>query len=153
MVFGRDGASRIDADVVRAGFTALGERTAHELGAQLAVETLAVSFLEVAVEAMANAIREVSTRQGLDAAAFTLFCFGGAAGQHVCRVARAAGVRQVLVHPLASVLSAFGIGVAATARCRKAGMVLMPIMATPPLFRKMRRETFMVVLLREPKST
>ena len=41
----------------------------------------------------------------------------------------------------------FGIGVAATARCRNAGIVLMPIMATPPLFRKMRRETFMVVLL------
>src|ERR1700730_18501748 len=41
----------------------------------------------------------------------------------------------------------FGIGVAATARCRNAGIVLMPIMATPPLFRKIRRETFIVVLL------
>ena len=39
-----------------------------------------------------------------------------------------------------------GMGVAATARCRNAGIVLMPIMATPPLFRKMRRETFIVVL-------
>ena len=39
------------------------------------------------------------------------------------------------------------MGVAATARCRNAGIVLMPIMATPPLFRKMRRETFIVVLL------
>ena len=42
----------------------------------------------------------------------------------------------------------FGMGVAATARWRNAGIVLMPIMATPPLFRKMRRETFIVVLLR-----
>src|ERR1700674_192755 len=41
----------------------------------------------------------------------------------------------------------FGMGVAATARCRNAGIVLMPIMATPPLFRKMRRETFIAVLL------
>jgi hypothetical protein len=39
------------------------------------------------------------------------------------------------------------MGAAATARCKNAGMVLMPIMATPPLFRKMRRGTFMVVLL------
>ena len=37
-----------------------------------------------------------------------------------------------------------GPAVAATARCRNAGSVLMPIMATPPLFRNARRETAMV---------
>src|SRR3569832_660614 len=73
---------------------------------------------------MANAIRQVSTRQGLDAAEFTLFCFGGAAGQHACRVARAAGMRKVLVHPLASVLSAFGIGVADRLAMRRASLRL-----------------------------
>jgi hypothetical protein len=40
----------------------------------------------------------------------------------------------------------FGMGVAATARCRKAGIVLMPIIATPPLFRKTRLDTFIVLL-------
>jgi 5-oxoprolinase (ATP-hydrolysing) len=78
----------------------------------------------VGVESLANAIRQVSTRQGLDAADFTLFCFGGAAGQHACRVARAAGVRRVLVHPLASVLSAFGIGVADRLAVRRASLRL-----------------------------
>jgi 5-oxoprolinase (ATP-hydrolysing) len=71
---------------------------------------------------MANAIRQVCARRGLDAAEFTLFCFGGAAGQHACRVARAAGMRRILVHPLASVLSAFGIGVADRLAVRRASL-------------------------------
>src|SRR5207237_7465943 len=71
---------------------------------------------------MANAIRQVATRQGRDAGEFTLFCFGVAAGQHACRVARAAGVRRILVHPLASVLSAFGIGVADRLAVRRASL-------------------------------
>jgi 5-oxoprolinase (ATP-hydrolysing) len=121
-VFGRDGGARIDVAVVVAAFTALAARTAAEPRGTSSAEMLAESFLEVAVESMANAIRQVSTRQGLDAADFTLFCFGGAAGQHVCRVARAAGVRQVLVHPLASVLSAFGIGVADRLAVRRASL-------------------------------
>jgi hypothetical protein len=36
----------------------------------------------------------------------------------------------------------FGIGVAATARCRNAGIALSPTMATPPCFKKYRRENF-----------
>ena len=119
-VFGRDGRARIDTEVVRAKFADLAVGVAE--GSQ--IEPLAESFLNVAVEAMANAIRQVSTRQGLDAAEFTLFCFGGAAGQHACRVARAAGMQRVLIHPLASVLSAFGIGVADRLAMRRASLRL-----------------------------
>jgi 5-oxoprolinase (ATP-hydrolysing) len=117
-LFGRDGSSRIDTEVVARKFATLAARINAN------TEAVAESFLEVAVEAMANAIRQVSTRQGLDAAEFTLFCFGGAAGQHACRVARAAGMRRVLVHPLASVLSAFGIGVADRLAMRRASLRL-----------------------------
>lgn len=117
-LFGRDGRSRIDTEVVAQEFAALA------LQVNSTTQAVAESFLEVAVEAMANAIRQVSTRQGLDAAEFTLFCFGGAAGQHACRVARAAGMRKVLVHPLASVLSAFGIGVADRLAMRRASLRL-----------------------------
>src|SRR6267378_634042 len=121
-VFGRDGCSPIDAEAVARRFAAL----AAQLGAQGApggsAELVAESFLEVGVESMANAIRQVSTRQGRDAGDFTLFCFGGAAGQHACRVARAAGVRRILVHPLASVLSAFGIGVADRLAVRRSSL-------------------------------
>ncbi len=119
-LFGPDGTSRIDTAAVRAGFAQLAAQLAG--APACAVESVAESFLEVAVESMANAIRQVSTRQGLDTADFTLFCFGGAAGQHACRVARAAGVRRILVHPLASVLSAFGIGVADRLAVRRASL-------------------------------
>jgi 5-oxoprolinase (ATP-hydrolysing) len=117
-VFGADGRSAIDVAEVT--------RLFRDLGAQagLPVEAAAEAFLEVAVESMANAIRQVSTRQGLDAGDFTLFCFGGAAGQHACRVARAAGMRRIVVHPLASVLSAFGIGVADRLALRRASLRL-----------------------------
>jgi len=118
-VFGQDGRAQIDTHAVAQKFAALASEVTAGAVAQTQTETLAESFLDVAVEAMANAIRQVSTRQGLDAAEFTLFCFGGAAGQHACRVAQAAGMQRVLIHPLASVLSAFGIGVAdRLAMCR-----------------------------------
>jgi 5-oxoprolinase (ATP-hydrolysing) len=121
-VFGRDGHAPIDTQATAQKFAALAARAAKELAGGCPVETVAESFLEVAVESMANAIRQVSTRRGLDAAQFTLFCFGGAAGQHACRVARAAGMRRILVHPLASVLSAFGIGVADRLAVRRASL-------------------------------
>ncbi len=121
-VFGHDGRARIDAAAVRHAFTELAAAAAARAPHGAALESVAESFLEVAVEAMANAIRQVSTRQGRDADDFTLFCFGGAAGQHACRVARAAGMRRILVHPLSSVLSAFGIGVADRLALRRASL-------------------------------
>ncbi len=118
-VFGPDGSSAIDRKVVTERFAALFDAMTAEpanpaaAGARAKrVEALAESYLEVAVAAMANAIRRVSTQEGVDASELTLFAFGGAAGQHACRVARAAGMRRILIHPLASVLSAYGIGVA-----------------------------------------
>ena len=74
---------------------------------------MAEGFLRVAVDNMANAIKTVSIQRGYDPADFTLCCFGGAGGQHACRVADALGISEVAVHPLASLLSAYGIGVAA----------------------------------------
>jgi 5-oxoprolinase (ATP-hydrolysing) len=121
-VFGQDGRSRIDPEVVGAAFTELAARASVQGAHGCPAEVVAESFLEVGVESMANAIRQVSARQGLDAGDFTLFCFGGAAGQHACRVARAAGMRRILVHPLASVLSAFGIGVADRLAVRRASL-------------------------------
>ena len=88
------------------------------------LEAAAAGFLDVAIASMANAIRHVSVRQGVDPSTFTLVAFGGAAGQHACRVAEAAGLRQVLVHPLGSVLSAYGIGIADRIAVRRQGIAL-----------------------------
>src|SRR5699024_3985682 len=43
---------------------------------------------------------------------YILNCFGGAGGQHACLVADALGIKSVLLHPFAGVLSAYGMGLA-----------------------------------------
>jgi 5-oxoprolinase (ATP-hydrolysing) len=121
-VFGPGGSAPIDSHATATKFADLTSRVAPDVAGGCTAETVAASFLEVGVEAMANAIRQVAARQGRDAADFTLFCFGGAAGQHACAVARAAGMRRILIHPLASVLSAFGIGVADRLAVRRASL-------------------------------
>ncbi|MBV8740550.1 MAG: hydantoinase B/oxoprolinase family protein, partial [Sinobacteraceae bacterium] len=123
-VFGPQGNGRIDTAASTAGFKRLQQLFTASGRAPESLEALAASFLDVAVESMANAIHQVSTRQGLDARHFTLFCFGGAAGQHACRVAQAVGMTRILIHPLASVLSAFGIGVADRLATRRASLRL-----------------------------
>src|SRR5664279_4219222 len=75
-------------------------------------ETLADDLLRVACDTMARAIKRITTQRGYDIAGYTLCCFGGAAGQHACLVADALGMTRVLLHPLAGVLSAYGMGVA-----------------------------------------
>ncbi|MCP5068610.1 MAG: 5-oxoprolinase [bacterium] len=104
-------------ETLRAEFAAAGhERTPLEIAA---------GFLEIANAAMAQAIAEVSVVRGVDPRDFALVGFGGAAGQHVCAVARRLGIERILLHPLAGVLSAYGIGVAELAcdRQRDAGRV------------------------------
>lgn len=81
-------------------------------GAKRSRDEVAAGFLEVANATMAEAIRQVSVARGADPRGAALVGFGGAAGQHVCAVARALGIDTILLHPLASVLSAFGIGLA-----------------------------------------
>jgi 5-oxoprolinase (ATP-hydrolysing) len=109
-IFGPRGDEPLDEGAVRAGFASL----ARSMGdaAPATPEELAAGFLDVAVESMARAIRHVSVREGHDPADFALLCYGGAAPQHACRVADALGIAEILIHPLAGVLSAFGIGLA-----------------------------------------
>jgi 5-oxoprolinase (ATP-hydrolysing) len=109
-IFGERADQPLDADVVRRQFEALAGAMASQ--APDRVEKLAEGFLDVAVESMARAIRHVSVREGHDPAEFGLLCYGGAAPQHACRVADALGIREILIHPLAGALSAFGIGLA-----------------------------------------
>ena len=87
-----------------------GRRARH--GTPFDVESLADAFLRWRVARMANAMRELTLHHGQDPAQFALVRFGGAAGQHACAVAEALGIREILLHPLAGVLSAYGIGLA-----------------------------------------
>src|SRR6266851_3267937 len=79
----------------------------------------AAGFIEIAVGNMAEAIKKISVQRGHDVTEYTLCCFGGAAGQHACLVADALGMTRVFVHPLAGVLSAYGMGLADTVAMRE----------------------------------
>src|SRR4249919_132512 len=106
--FGPDGNLPLDADASRARL----QEVADALGGSKSLEDIAEGFLHIAVDNMAGAIRKISIARGHDVTSYTLACFGGAGGQHACDVADALGMERILVHPLAGVLSAYGIGIA-----------------------------------------
>ena len=88
------------------------QEVADQPGGTKRLEDIANGFLDIAVDNMAAAIRKISIARGHDVTRYTLACFGGAGGQHACRVADALGMERILIHPLAGVLSAYGIGIA-----------------------------------------
>ncbi len=81
-------------------------------GRALTPEQVADGYLNIAVGNMAEAIKRISIQRGHDVTQYTLSVFGGAGGQHACRVADALGMTRIFVHPLAGVLSAYGMGLA-----------------------------------------
>ncbi|MCZ8312610.1 MAG: hydantoinase B/oxoprolinase family protein [Magnetospirillum sp.] len=111
-LFGSTGDAPLDADIVREKFAALAARVATATGKPTTPEEVAEGFLKIAVENMANAIKQISIQRGYDVQGYALNCFGGAGGQHACKVADALGMRTVFVHPFAGVLSAYGMGLA-----------------------------------------
>ena len=111
-VFGPEANEPLDFHTVKRQFGALAERIHAETGDTRSPEEVAEGFLAIAVDNMANAIREISVRRGYDVTRYTLCAFGGAGGQHVCRIADALGMTKVFLHPFAGVLSAYGMGLA-----------------------------------------
>ena len=125
-VFGASGSEPVDAAIVREKFTSL----ARQIGETPAPEQVAAGFLEIAVANMANAIKKISVQRGYDITRYVLATFGGAGGQHACAVADALGITEVLIHPLAGVLSAYGIGLADVTAMRERS-VEAPLSAAP----------------------
>ena len=111
-VFGPHADEALDAEVVKHRFAAMADAIRAEGGAAMSPETIAAGFIDIAVGAMANAIKKISVQRGHDVTEYTLCTFGGAGGQHACLVADALGMTTVFVHPLAGVLSAYGMGLA-----------------------------------------
>jgi 5-oxoprolinase (ATP-hydrolysing) len=118
-VFGPEGNAPLDAEVVRAKFEALAAEIRRATGGTRAAEDVAAGFVEIAVGNMAEAIKKISVQRGHDVTGYTLCCFGGAAGQHACLVADALGMTRIFIHPLAGVLSAYGMGLADTVAMRE----------------------------------
>jgi 5-oxoprolinase (ATP-hydrolysing) len=111
-VFGPEGDQPLDRDAVAARFAGLAADIEAATGNRRTPVEVADGFLRIAVENMANAIKQISVQRGYDVTRYTLACFGGAGGQHACLVADALGMTKVVIHPLAGVLSAYGMGLA-----------------------------------------
>ncbi|MEO3434039.1 hydantoinase B/oxoprolinase family protein [Inquilinus sp. CAU 1745] len=111
-VFGPEGNEKLDAGIVRRKFEALSAEIEKATGDRRGPEEVASGFLRIAVDNMANAIKQISVQRGHDVTAYTLVSFGGAGGQHAGLVADALGMKTVLIHPHAGVLSAYGMGLA-----------------------------------------
>ena len=104
-VFGPQADQALDVTTVRDKFAALCSTLPDTTP-----EQMANGFLTVAIESMANAIRKITIERGEDVRDFVLCCFGGAGGQHACRVAEVLDIERIWLHPLAGVLSAYGMG-------------------------------------------
>jgi N-methylhydantoinase A len=97
------GRVRLDAAAAQAAV----ERIARRLGTPMV--TAAEGIARVVDTNMAEGIRIVSVRRGVDPRRFALVAFGGAAGLHVTEIARLLEIRRVVVPSVAAVLSAWGM--------------------------------------------
>lgn len=123
-VFGPKADAALDQHVVAEKF----EQLTEEIGDGRSGAAVANGFLSIAVEKMASAIKQISLQKGYDVSKYALCCFGGAGGQHACLIAAALGMKQILIHPYAGVLSAYGIGLA-DLRVLREGSVEAPLSA------------------------
>ena len=101
----------LDFSRVEAALEGIREALGRE-GHERTPDQIAAGFLEVANANMSEAIRQVSVARGFDVRDDALVVFGGAGGQHACALARRLGSERILFHPLAGVLSAYGMGLA-----------------------------------------
>lgn len=97
------GRMPLDVDRARAALAPLADR----LG--FTIERAALGVLGIVVSNMVRAIRSVSVERGHDPRGFTLMPFGGAGALHAVDVARALGVREILVPPAPGILCAQGL--------------------------------------------
>ncbi|PAT32192.1 5-oxoprolinase [Vandammella animalimorsus] len=136
-VFGADASQALDGEVVRARFADIAQQIGASASAsQRSPEDVAHGFIQIAVQQMAGAIKKISVVRGYDVTHYTLQCFGGAGGQHACLVADALGMSRVLVHPLAGVLSAYGMGLADQSVMRETAVELPLSAAALPQVRQ-----------------
>ncbi len=105
-IFGPGADQPLDIAATREKFAAL----SAEIGKP--AEEVAEGFLRIAVENMANAIKKISVQRGYDVTEYCLTVFGGAGAQHACAIADTLGMETCLIHPMASLLSAYGMGLA-----------------------------------------
>jgi 5-oxoprolinase (ATP-hydrolysing) len=86
----------------------------RKINKDISIEEIADGFTKVANLKMAGAIKKISYSRGYNPEEYVLVAFGGAGAQHACEIAHILNIRKILLHPLAGILSAYGMGVADT---------------------------------------
>ncbi len=131
-VFGPEADQPLNRATVQRQFQVLAREIQTATGRRRTPEQVAAGFIAIAIATMANAIKKISLERGYDISAYTLCCFGGAGGQHACLLAEALGLQQIILHPYAGVLSAYGIGLADIRILREQSVELLLEEATLP---------------------
>lgn len=108
-LFGRTEDKPLDRKTTQKKFEELTASINGKLDTNLAPTDVALGFVKIANETMARAIKEISVLKGYDLREHGLISFGGAAPQHACSIARILGIRKIVIHPMAGLLSAYGI--------------------------------------------
>ena len=107
--FGPNRDKKLDIEKTRIAFEELRVLINGKTNSNFTIEDLASGFINIANEKMSSAIKKVSVSRGYDIRHHSLVCFGGAAPQHCCGIARILNIKDVIIHPLSSLLSAYGI--------------------------------------------
>ncbi len=86
-------------------------RVIDSLAAEMGISRTrtALGVVQVANAHMERALRLITVERGHDPRGFSMLSFGGAGGLHAADLARGLGIPQVLIPPLASTFSAFGM--------------------------------------------
>ncbi|XP_059305614.1 5-oxoprolinase 1 [Lycium ferocissimum] len=117
-IFGPNEDQPLDIDATRGEFEKLARqinsyRKSEDSSAKdMTVEEIAQGFVNVANETMCRPIRQLTEMKGHETSNHALACFGGAGPQHACAIARSLGMKEVLIHRLCGILSAYGMGLA-----------------------------------------
>ncbi|WP_287372938.1 hydantoinase B/oxoprolinase family protein [Prosthecochloris sp.] len=127
-VFGTSHDKRLDKEKTKEKFRALATTVSAKTGHTYTPEKLAEGYLRIANEIMCRAMKKISISRGYDIRDHALMCFGGAAPQHACDMARILGIKTIIVHPFSSVLSAYGIALAD--RLERTVLAVMEVLTT-----------------------
>jgi 5-oxoprolinase (ATP-hydrolysing) len=112
----------LDRTAIERKLTEVAAEIQAATGRVMSLVELADGFIQVANANMAKALRSISVAKGCDPREYLLVPFGGAAGQHACALAAELGIRQILFHPDAGLLSALGLGMSDHVRHRTVGV-------------------------------
>ncbi len=100
------------ADAITIKLTEISREIKKKTGKTLSILEIAGGFTRLADFKMASAIKNISTARGYDPSEYILVSFGGAGAQHACSISAILGIKKILLHPLAGILSAYGISMA-----------------------------------------